>query len=169
VRRPAGLLVALAALAACGGDRADAERAVRAYDAALIAAYRGGDPAPLAPVATAREVQKVTALLDLKRAGGLVLESALEMLEVGAVERPERDRLRVRTRERWRYFDRRAAGGQAGETLVALVELDYDLVREEGAWKVAATRGRSTEYLEPKGYRPHHGAAREAGGRSPSP
>jgi hypothetical protein len=165
-------LLALGLSAACAPGNADAERAVRAYDAALAAAYRANDPAGLASVATAREVRKVTALVDLKRAGGLVLESTLESLEVLAVAAPSRERMEVSARERWRYFDRPAGGGPPpGPGFLVVVDLDYVLVREGGAWKVDEVRGRRTEYLEPKGYAPHqagHGA-RDGGATTRSP
>jgi hypothetical protein len=165
-------LLALGLAAACAADKGEAERAVRAYDAALAAAYRANDPAGLAPVATAREVRKVTALVDLKRAGGLVLESTLESLEVLAVTASSRERMEVSARERWRYFDRPAAGGPPpGPTFLVVVDLDYVVVREQGAWKVDEVRGRKTEYLEPKGYAPHqagHGA-QEGGATTRAP
>jgi len=151
---------ALALAAACSSDRSEAEGAVRAYDEALVAAYRANDPAPLARRATAREARKLAALIDLKKANGIVLESALEALEVESASRPAPDRLRVSTRERWRYFDRPLApGSPPGQLFVAVMALDYVLVREGGDWKVDEVRGRSTEYLEPKGWKPHHGAS----------
>lgn len=158
-------------LGACASDRPEAERAVRAYAAALVASYRANDAAALAPVATARELRKVTALVDLKRAGGLVLESELEALEILSVTRPAGDRMDVRARERWRYHDRHLQQGAAqGPTFVAVIELEYHFVREGGAWKMDEARASRTEYLEPKGYAPHqvgHGA-REGGAASPS-
>jgi len=160
VRRPPWWAVAV--LAACSSDRSEAERAVRAYDEALVAAYRANDPALVAPRVTARELRKVTALIDLKRSNGIVLESTLESLEVESASRPAPDRLQVSTRERWRYFDRPLApGSPTGQVFVAVMALDYQLVREGGAWKVDELRGRSTEYLEPKGWKPHHGASAE--------
>lgn len=145
-------------------DRARAKQAVQAYLDASRAAYLANNPALLAPAATVREVNKVTALIDLKRGNGLVLDGTVESLELQRVSRPEDDKLLVATRERWRYFDRPASGkGPNGQVFVAVMELDYDLVREGGVWKVAEVRGRSTEYLEPKGYQPHRAASHGAG------
>jgi len=163
----AWLAAALALAAGCASDRAEAERAVRAYGEALAAAYRANDPAPAAPRVTARQLRKLTALIDLKRSNGIVLESALESLEVESASHPAPDRLQVFTRERWRYFDRPLApGSPAGQVFVAVMALDYELVREGREWKVDELRGRSTEYLEPKGWKPHHGGSAEpASGR----
>lgn len=163
------LALAPALLAGCSRELAWADRtrgkdAVRRYLDASRAAYLANDPALLAPVATERELRKVIALIDLKRANGLVLDGTVESLEVQRVTRTEDGKLQVATRERWRYFDRPAAGGgPSGQVFVAVMELDYDLVLEGGAWKVAEVRGRSTEYLEPKGYQPHRGTSHGSG------
>jgi hypothetical protein len=161
--RPA-LAAALAlAVAACGRERAEAERAIRAYDEAAIEAYRTGDAAKVKERSTEREWRKVVALVDLKRESRLVLESELQALEVTGVERRDDSRLVARTRERWRYHDRPLDPGRpVGTTFVADMELEYALAREGGAWRVDAVRTLSSSYLEPKGYRP--GAAPHGGG-----
>jgi len=153
------LAVTAAVAAGCGSARREAEEAVRAYDEALVAAFRASDPRGLAHRVTDRELRKATTLIDLKNGSGLVLESALESLEVLEASRPAPDRLLASTRERWRYFDRPLdPAASPGPTVVAVMDLDYELVREAGAWKVDRVRGKSTQYLEPKGFKPHQGA-----------
>jgi hypothetical protein len=159
-RRGALLAAALAAAAAagsagCGGDRREAERLARGYVAALAAAYRQNDPAPVAPLVGARHLGKVSTLIDLKRTARLVLESEAESLEVTAVERPAPDRLVVRTRERWRYQDRPLdPGANPGPRHVVVLALEYAFVREGGAWKLDEAKALSSEVLEPKGGAP---------------
>ncbi len=150
--RAAALALALAA--ACGSDRREAERAVRAYNDAAILAYRTGDLAPLREVATAGEANRVQVLVDLKAAARLVLESRLESLEVTGVERPDAGRMVVRTKERWRYHDRPLDPGRPqGIEFVADMALEYQLVRDGARWKVDRGRTLSSEYREPKGFK----------------
>jgi len=142
---------AAAALTGCRGDGPEAEALARGYVAALAAAYRQNDPAPLAPLVGARHLKKVSALIDLKRAARLVLESETESLEVTAVERPDPTRLLVRTRERWRYQDRPLdPGASPGPRYVVVLALEYAFVREDGAWKLDEARAISSDTLEPK-------------------
>lgn len=152
-------LAALAVLAAAcgrgGGERAEAERAIRAYDDAIVVAYRSGDLAGLRETATEREWRKVVALVDLKRESRVVLESELQALEVTGVERRGADRLVARTRERWRYHDRPLEPGKPpGTVFVADMALEYELAREGGRWRTDLVRTLSNEFLEPKGHRP---------------
>lgn len=153
--------LALLAASACSTDRREAERAVRAYDEAVIQAYRARDLSKLREVATEREWGKVQTLVDLKAAGRLVLESELESLAVTEVQGGSPDRMAARTRERWRYWDRPLDPGKPqGTVFVADMTLEYHLVRERGGpWKVDAVRALSNELVEPKGHRldPGHG------------
>lgn len=169
MRRLAPLAAALL-LSACGAAR-EAGRAVRAYDEALVRAYKLNDPAGLSKVATAAEVRRLAALIDLKVAARLVLESTLEELEVVRAEAAPGGRsAAVETRERWRYFDRRLAPGQPpGPVFVAAMRMHYELVREGGTLKVREVRTLSNEYLQggapapPRG----HGATPDAGAAPP--
>ena len=131
------LLVALAA-AACARPERDAAAAVRRYDDALVRAYRRADAAGLAEVATADEVRRVTALIDLKSAARLVLESEIAAFQVDrAAADPSGTAIAVETTERWRYFDRHLVPGEPpGPTFESDMKMRYDLVREGGAWKV---------------------------------
>jgi hypothetical protein len=150
-RAPA-LALALAA-AACGTDRREAERAVRGYDDALAVAYRTRDASRLDEVATAREVGKVRALVELKTQARLVLESELQALDLGDVRPEAPDALAARTRERWRYWDRPLDPGRPqGDEIVAEMELEYRLVRAPGGrWKVDEVRALSMHHVEPRG------------------
>ena len=164
-RRLAALALALAA-GACSRDKAEAERAVRAYDEAVIQAYRTRDLSKLKEVATEKEWGKVLTLVDLKTGSRLVLESELQSLEVAGVTRPGPGQLVVRTRERWRYYDRPLDPGKPqGQVFVADMTLEYQFVRERGGpWKMDAARTLSNDYLEPKGFEldPGHGRSHGA-------
>jgi hypothetical protein len=157
--------VAVAALllaAACSRSEADLGAAVRAYDDALVRAYSRGDAAPLTGLATAKEQGRVQVLIDLKTAGKLALESRIEAFEV-TTAKAAGDAATVETRERWRYHDRSLKpGGADGPEFVADMRMTYDLVREDGRWKVQSVRTISNEYLEPASGRPP--AARGATG-----
>ena len=134
-------------LVACSG--AAGEPAVRAYNAESIAAYRTGDTSRLREVATAAELRRLVALIDLKKAAGLVLESKLERLDVTGSERSGDTELRVRTREEWRYHDRALRpGASPGPELHADMEMEYRLVLESGQWKVDEVRTLSNNYLD---------------------
>jgi hypothetical protein len=158
LRRAAALAAALA-LAGAGCEvqrqRWAAERAVRAYDEALAHAYRMSDASRLADVAGEKEAGRVQVLIDLKRASSLVLESRLETLEVQDVRPVGPDGLVVRTRERWRYHDRPTRPGLApGPVFVAEMEMEWDLSRAGGKWRVEKGRTLSTTYLDPRGFAP---------------
>jgi hypothetical protein len=121
-------------------------------------------------VATEKEWGRVVVLADLKTAGGLVLESELQALEVTNASRPRPDQLKAATRERWRYWDRPLQPGkQPGPTFVADMTLEYDFVREQGRWKLASARTLSSEYLEPRGWKPQTGHGRGGDGGVPGP
>lgn len=165
--RMGGAACLAAWLAACSSDRREAERAVRAYNQAAILAYRTRDPSGLREVATEKEWRKVLVLVDLKTANGLALEAEMESLELTSVARPGPDSLRVGSRERWRYHDRPLQPGKrAGTVFVADMTLQYDFVRQGGGWKLDEARTLSSEYLEPRGYRPgrEHGHGAEERG-----
>lgn len=137
----AAALATAAALAACSGAARDAERAVRAYDEALVAAFRTGDAARMAEVAGADEARRVTTLVAVKADARVVLESSLEAFEVVKVEVPSAGTARVEARERWRYFDRPLdPGAPAGAPIESAMTMQYDVAREGGRWKVQAVR-----------------------------
>ncbi|MEY2668228.1 MAG: hypothetical protein RJA59_866 [Pseudomonadota bacterium] len=168
------VLPLLLLLSACQGqgDAAEAAKAVRAYDDALVRAYAGGDAKPLADLATAKELGRVQVLVDLKSAAKLVLESRIEAFEVTSSS-ASGDAATVETRERWRYHDRHLEPGkQDGPDFVADMKMRYELVREGGRWKVGTVSTLSNEYLEPKGGKPAvgHGKGPAHGeGAKPAP
>jgi hypothetical protein len=128
---------------------------VRAYDEALAEAYRMSDASRLSRVAGEGEVERVRVLIDLKRSSALVLESRIESLTVTDVRAVGPDGVVVRTRERWRYHDRPTRPGRPpGPVFVAEMEMEWELIRVRGAWKVEKGRTLSSTYLEPKGFAP---------------
>lgn len=130
------------------------EGAIRAYNEAAIIAYRTGDPSGLERVAMPDEIRKITALIDLKRADNLVLESSLERLDVLETRATGPDGATVETRERWTYQDRPLTPGAApGTRFVADMTMRYEYVRKDGLWKVDGIRTLSNEFLEPKGFK----------------
>lgn len=139
--RCVGIAAALA-LAACARPEREVERAVRAYDEALVVAYRTGDASRMGEVAAEDEARRVAMLVDIKASAQLVLEATIEALEVTRVEAGARpDAAAAETRERWRYFDRHLRPGEApGPTIVSEMTMRYDLVREGGRWKVSAVK-----------------------------
>jgi len=161
------LVVAGSIIAGCGTDlNEEGERAVRAYCAALVVAYRTSDAGAVLPVATEREWRKIRTLIDLKQAGGVVLESELESLDVTAVEHPVPGIMTVSAAERWRYFDRPVElGTQPGTEFVVEMELRYSFVDQDGVWKMDQATTSRHEYIEPKGYRPteHRGHGADPG------
>jgi len=153
--KPGLVVFVLVFVSACGGVEDEAGRALRAYNEALVLAYRTSDPAVLAEVATERELRKVRVLIDLKKASRLVLESTLEELEVTSAEPCGTDCLVAETRERWRYYDRPLDPGKPpGVVFVVDTALRYELIRQDGAWKMDKGRTLTSTYLEPPGYRP---------------
>lgn len=143
-----------AAVAACGRTETELSRSVRAYDDALVVAFQAGDIAALKQHATDTEVKKVSALVELKRAAGLVLESEILSFTVDSIEQIGPAGAIVRTSETWKYHDRALAPGKApGETFVSRMTMEYTMERNPGGWRVAQVRTLTNEFLEPKGFR----------------
>lgn len=166
-----GLLAAAAVAATSGCGRwqlaRDGEAAVRAYNDAIVVAYRLNDPRGLEKVAGGDEVRRLTALIDLKRNGNLALESRLEELVVLGVEPLGTDRMTVATRERWRYSDRALKPGMpTGPVFVADLWMTWELGRARGAWRVLRGRTERSEYLEPPGFQPGAPAPAAQGARA---
>lgn len=154
---PAAMAALALVSAGCEGQRRRwaAERAVSAYAEALTEAYRMSDASRLRDVAGEKEVGRVRVLIDLKRSSGLVLESRIESFTVTGVRAAGPDGLVVRTRERWRYHDRPTRPGRPpGPVFVAEMEMEWDLARVRGTWRVEKGRTLSSRYLEPKGFAP---------------
>ncbi len=133
----AGFLAALL-LPACLGAEAEASRAVREYDDALVRAYGRNDAALLAGLATPKEQARVQVLVDLKAGAKLALEARLESFEVASAK-ASGDGAVVETTERWRYHDRSLAPGRPdGPDFDSDMRMRYALVRDGGRWKVDA-------------------------------
>jgi hypothetical protein len=146
-------MTCLLTLAACDRSRPELSRSVRGYDDALVLAFRTGDLAALKRHASEAEVNKVAALVDLKRAAGLVLESEIQSFDVDSIEHVGPAGAVVRTSETWKYHDRAVAPGTApGETFVSRMTMQYTMERRDNKWQVTQVRTLSNEFLEPKGY-----------------
>ncbi len=139
-------------LASCTNE---AEHAVRAYNDALIVAFRTGDLAPLQSVAGEGERRKVEALVDLKRSSGLVLESTLESFAVEERRPTGSDGMIIETAERWRYFDRATVpGSPPGREVRSTMRMQYELGRDRHKrWRVLKVRTISNDILRAAGGR----------------
>lgn len=158
VRLGALALLLIAVLMGCrrSDELREGAEAVRAYNSALIDAYSTSDPSKMEPVATVKECRKIWALIDLKRAAGLVLENTLEETRVLAVTYPKPLEMVVETTERWRYCDRPLKpGAPAGQVFVAQMRMRYNFVKSSGGWKMDQGETLSCEYLEPIGFTPN--------------
>ncbi|BDG07365.1 hypothetical protein [Anaeromyxobacter paludicola] len=146
-----GLLACLA----CSPARREGEEAVRHYNEVVVAAYGQNDPSHLREVAVAKEARKIAALVDLKKESQVVLESKLLRLEVKDVKRPGNDRMTVATEERWRYHDRPIApGALPGPEFLADMKVEYELLQEEGRWKVRSVTVPWNQYYDPDTEKP---------------
>lgn len=149
IARSSTLIALVLAQGACDANRRDGEAAVRAYNDALIEAYRTADPAGLEAVAGPDECRRIQVLIDLKESNRIVLESTLESLEVISVEPAESGGLQVETQERWRYRDRpKDPGRPPGDELVAETGLRYDLAFRDGRLKVVEAETLFHRFLE---------------------
>ena len=121
------------------------------YNNAAIEAYRTGTAKPLLAYASEKEVNKVQVLVDLKSSNKLVLESELQDLQVLSVNLESDGHHTVRTRERWKYFDRPLRVGTApGPVFIADIYLEYMVGPEGNMWKVQKVKAEKTEYLQGK-------------------
>lgn len=163
--------IGLCALLSCTPGAREAAALVRAYNDAVILAYRTAGYDALKSVATPEEWGRVVVLVDLKTSNGLVLESELQALEVTRVENVNPDLMKVSTKERWKYWDRAVKPGTpSGTVFVADTTLVYEFVRMEGAWKMSNAITLTNDYLVPAGFtleprRAHE--ARDAGVPTP--
>lgn len=135
-------LIGLAlALAGCGrGDMNRARHLVERYNRVVAEAYRRGDARLIDPVVGPNEGRKLTGLIGVRLDMGLTLDSELLSLEVAGVERAKGE-WRVRTRERWRYRDRRIGSGeQVGEESTDSYEMLYVFKMIDKAWRVDEIR-----------------------------
>lgn len=141
--RAGALLCSLLALLGSGCERAtppDARRLVERYNQLVCAAYRQGDATLAASVVGPNEGRKLSGLISARLEVGLTLDAELLALEITATERTATD-LRVRTRERWHYRDRRlGSSAQVGEESFDEYEMLYVFTPRDRGWVVNEIR-----------------------------
>jgi cytochrome c biogenesis protein ResB len=134
----ASLLLLCTGLAAgCGKSAMDqAHQLVERYNQVVAEAYRRGDVRLIDPVVGPNEGKKLTGLIGVRLDLGLTLDSQLLSLEVTRAEQIK-DELRVTTKERWRYRDRKiGTGEQVGEASLDSYEMLYVFKKTGAAWLV---------------------------------
>jgi hypothetical protein len=130
----------------------DPLKIVRAYNDAVILAYRTGDTSKLPNVAGEREAQVIGVLIATKRGAGLVLESTLERVEVVRAEKTGPHAQLIETKEQWKYYDRPLKpGGKPGQTIQAAMKLQYECERVKNVWKVMKVKALEYIILDQKG------------------
>jgi cytochrome c biogenesis protein ResB len=135
------LLLCLGCVTGCGRSAMDqARQLVEHYDQVVSEAYRRGDVKLIDPVVGPNEGKKLTGLIGVRLDLGLTLDSQLLSLEVNRVEK-SKDELRVTTKERWRYRDRKiGTGEQVGEESLDSYEMLYVFKKTGQAWLVDEIR-----------------------------
>lgn len=105
------------------------------------------DVSPLKNYAGEKELQKIIVLIDLKNSNGVVLESEMYLFKELSCE-VQGDNAKVKTLERWRYFDRpiQPVLFKFKETK-AEMELEYILSEKGSTWKVIEVKGLSHKEL----------------------
>ena len=130
-------LLCVLGLTACSGySRSEAKQLVERYNTVVSEAYRRGDVKLVDSVVGVNEGKKLTGLIGVRLDMGMTLDSKMLSLEVLEAEKTK-DELRVRTRERWSYCDRRiGTGEQVGEKSEDAYEMRYYFKRFEKTWLV---------------------------------
>ncbi|MBL0311286.1 MAG: hypothetical protein IPP78_00960 [Holophagaceae bacterium] len=128
---------------ACGrvSDK-EARTLVEQYNQAVCEAYRHCDVLLIDPVVAPNCVagKNLTGLIGVRADMGIVLDAKLEELQITGVQR-KKDRLEIRTQERWSYLDRRMGSGeQVGQASVDRYEVLYLFQNLKGMWMVTETR-----------------------------
>jgi hypothetical protein len=133
----AGAAAVLLAAGGCrerGPTREEGERAVRAYTARLVEAYRASDEAIVDPLVGEAQGRRLLGLIGVKRDMGLSLDAELLELTVDRVEGDARGMV-VETSERWHYRDRQIGSGtQVGQESTDAYRIRYRFQRARGAW-----------------------------------
>jgi hypothetical protein len=135
------LLLGVLVLASCQRVSNDhARQLVERYNRVVTEAFRRGDVKLIDSVVGPNEGRKLTGLIGVRLDLGLTLDAQLLDLAVTGVERSKGE-LRVHTKERWRYCDRRIGSGvQVGEASLDAYEMLYVFKPIEGAWMVDEIR-----------------------------
>lgn len=143
MRGPALIVLCLVAAGAASCQRVsdtEARDLVERYNRVVSEAYRRGDVKLIDPVVGPNEGKKLTGLIGVRLDMGISLDADMLSLEVTGVEQ-EKGVLRVRTKERWRYRDRKIGSGeQVGEESEDAYEMLYVFRDIDGAWKVDEIR-----------------------------
>ncbi len=136
-------LIFLVALASC--QRVSVEEArqtVERYNQVVCEAYRRGDVRLIDSVVgpDSEDGKKLTGLIGVRLDMGITLDAELLSLEVTGVEQ-EGEKLRVHTKERWRYRDLKIGSGrQVGEESLDYYEMLYIFKKTNKMWLVEETR-----------------------------
>ncbi|MEI6779348.1 MAG: cytochrome c biogenesis protein ResB [Verrucomicrobiota bacterium] len=131
------LLLCLGLATGCRKSAMDqARQLVERYNQVVAEAYRRGDVRLIDPVVGPNEGKKLTGLIGVRLDLGLTLDSQLLALEVIRAEQ-SKDELRVTTKERWSYRDRKiGTGEQVGEASLDSYEMLYVFKKTGPAWLV---------------------------------
>ncbi|MCX6903994.1 MAG: cytochrome c biogenesis protein ResB, partial [Verrucomicrobia bacterium] len=131
------LLSCLLFLAGCQrSSLSQARQLVERYNRVVAEAYRRGDVKLIDPVVGPNEGKKLTGLIGVRLDLGMTLDSQMLALEVTGVQKAK-DELRVQTRERWRYRDRKiGTGEQVGEESLDSYEMLYIFKKSGKDWLV---------------------------------
>ncbi len=125
---------------------------VRTYNNAVIVAHQTGDISNLGDVAGEREARVVGVLVNTKRGAGLVLEAALERIEVLRSEKTSPNSQIIETSEQWRYYDRPLKPGSSpGQVIEAAMKLQYECERTGNVWKVMKVKMLENKFLNQNG------------------
>lgn len=138
------LVPMLAAVSCRRKGRDEARQLVERYNQVVCEAYRRGDVRLIDPVVGPKEGKKLTGLIGVRLDMGITLDAKLLHLEVTGVEEStgeSGEELRVRTKERWHYRDRKiGTGEQVGEESHDSYEMLYLFKRIDGKWRVDEIR-----------------------------
>ncbi len=121
-------------LAACrgGGNKEEAEQAVRTYLGRLVEAYRTADVSLVDPLVSEQQALKLVGLIGVKQDAGVVLDAKLVDLQFVRAERDPTGWI-VETKERWYYRDRKIGSGeQVGQDSTDAYAMRYRFVRKDG-------------------------------------
>jgi hypothetical protein len=132
----AALLLLLAAAGCRPSSTEEARRLVTRYNDVVSEAYRRGDVKLVDGVVGVEEGKRLTGLIGVRLDLGLTLDSHMLSLEVQGVER-NRNELRVRTKERWKYCDRKiGTGAMFGEEGIDSYDMLYVFRKKDSDWLV---------------------------------
>lgn len=119
-------------------DIEEARGLVQRYNEVVIEAYRRLDIKLVDDVVGPNERRKLAGLIGVRQDMGITLDSELLLLEMVSVKQHEESKwLEVRTREKWRYLDRKiGTGEQVGEESDDEYEMIYVFINDDGRWLV---------------------------------